>query len=119
MKLGAFIAALERADPAMLVRFDILGFTPTKFRSYRGYYDQLALGWTADDNKRMLADQLLDQARAAIGATFEGHKGGEYVMDEDTPLWMANVGYSGDRARRIIGIFRGEYDVQIRTDEGD
>jgi hypothetical protein len=44
LTLGELIEKLGSFRPEMQITFDFCGFIPTKFDSYRGYYDQLALG---------------------------------------------------------------------------
>ena len=38
---------------------------------------------------------MLNYAKSAMGNTFEGYKGGEYTMGEDTPCWISPYGESG------------------------
>ena len=95
MTLGTFIAELEKLPRDNRVHFDILALTPTDLDSYRGYYDHLALGYK-DDGGTTIGD-VLDDAKAAMGRTFTGYKGGDYVLAEHTPLWVANYGHSGVR----------------------
>lgn len=59
--------------------------------SYRGYYDQVAVsvrddGQTVAEMRRTVADCL---------DTFTGWKGGEFTMDADTPVWVAEPGLTG------------------------
>src|SRR5690606_41383495 len=39
---------------------------------------------------------MLGHARDALGATFEGYKGGLYTMREDTDCWVASWGACGE-----------------------
>lgn len=88
MILGELIEALD-ACPDHFATVEINGQPPGLFDSYRGYYDQLALG---TGQEAMKVAQLLAAARAAVGREYEGYKGGEYVMSEDTPVWFAEYG---------------------------
>jgi hypothetical protein len=83
MKLGALIALLERLPPSMPVG---LGHA----HSWRGNYSQLAFA----PNPEATASHALTQARRAVGRTFEGWKGGDYTMDEDTLCWVSPEGFS-------------------------
>lgn len=58
--------------------------------SYRGYYSDLAF----EHGETTVAD-LLKCCRKAIGSTFVGYKGGEYVMDEHTSVYVAEYGCCG------------------------
>lgn len=63
----------------------------SKGDSYRGYYTDFALypgNTTVEELQVYLEDSIL-------GKTFEGYKGGDYVMDEDTPIWCADYGNCG------------------------
>lgn len=59
--------------------------------SYRGYYDQLAF----EPAPSVTIGSMLAAAKSAIGKTFIGWKGGEFVMDKWTPVWIAVRGDSG------------------------
>lgn len=99
LTLGGLIAALEKADPALPVKLDTGGY-PGETYSYRGYYSDLSF---APTNKPTTAGEFLDECRAAMGATFEGYKGGDFIMGQDTPLWSASYGTSSD-GRAMMGI---------------
>ena len=60
--------------------------------SYRGYYADLAFQPTSTIET---ADKVLVRLKLAHGSTFEGYKGGEFLMDGDTPLWVAHYGSTG------------------------
>lgn len=89
MTLGELIATLA-AMPAD---------TPVSLsdpHSYRGYYSDLAFEPGAST-----AGAALEAARAALGATFEGYKGGDFVMGKSTPMWVASYGCCG---QKLMGI---------------
>ncbi len=91
LRLGQIISALETAEADHSVEFDFGGFAPGKINSYRGYYCDLALSFT---DERTTVARLLTALKAADGQIFEGYKGGEYIMDLETPVWVANYGDS-------------------------
>jgi hypothetical protein len=62
--------------------------------SYRGYYEDLAF---RAGKGTMLASDLLEECRNCMGKIFEGYKGGEYMMGESTPVWVATYGYTGEK----------------------
>ena len=86
MTLGKLIAALE----AMPADTDVAGLEGA--HSYRGYYCDLAFEPTA---KPVKAAELLAECKAAMGKVFEGYKGGEFVMGDRTPVWIAEYGHGG------------------------
>ena len=55
--------------------------------SYRGYYCDLAFELVTDEKS---VETLLDECKAAMGKVFRGYKGGDYMMGESTPLWVAS-----------------------------
>lgn len=79
------------------VYFDFGSLVPTNFDSWRGSYAELALGYALDDDKEgpTLSD-FLKLCKETDGATFGGWKGGDYTMNKNTPVWVANQGHSGD-----------------------
>lgn len=110
--LGKMITALESCDPDAEVSIGSLLLMPTQFTSYRGFYEDLALGYTTDRGEGLSAGRLLEECRKALGATFEGYKGGSYVMSKDTPIWLANYGdYTGWGVRKVKA---DGYRVRIR-----
>ena len=88
MTLGRMIKRLEELPEDL----EIVGFG--KLGSYRGYYSDLAF---EPDTEPKTVKQLLRECKSAMGKVFIGYKGGEYVMGELTPLWVANYGCCGER----------------------
>lgn len=86
MTLGELIAALE-AEPDHIASEAVIN--P---HSYRGYYDELAFETQPFGTVR----EMLDIARSAVGETYTGWKGGEYTMDEYTPVHLATIGDCGE-----------------------
>ena len=83
MKLKSLIDLLSKLPPDAVVSN---GFGEPM--SYRGYYDQLA--FEPKDHARI--GDMLAHAKSALGATFTGYKGGEFVMHECTECWIAEYG---------------------------
>lgn len=104
MLLGELIARLEAVkaddDGSCAVSFDFCNVEPNgKVDSYRGYYNQLALGWRDGGRgrdyktyKEVTRDELVATLKSAISATFCGWKGGDFVMSENTQVWVDNPG---------------------------
>lgn len=95
MTLGELIKGLE--DIANTFSFDTEnifikeGFTEAY--SYRGSYDELAFKPAYD---LVSLSIMLNIAKEAIGKTFRGYKGGDFVMDEWTPVHLAYWGELGE-----------------------
>jgi hypothetical protein len=128
VSLGSLIEALSKIENKEAdVQFDFCYLRPTKVGSYRGYYDHLALGWSdesvTDKDGKFLrhwpsVQSLIDELKAAIGRTFEGWKGGDYRMTEETPVWVANRGESGGTGIIEIGV-EGDHTVLLVTRKVD
>lgn len=94
MKLGRLIEILEQVDdPDQPVLYDT-GARPSRFMSWRGRYNELTLASVRYENDPVLdtVGKLLDAAKAAVGTEFFGYKGGEFVMNDDTPVWADDYG---------------------------
>lgn len=87
MTLNELITFLEKQDQALVLP---TGFTHP--HSYRGYYDELAFEPAAD----VTVASMLAAAKSALGSTYHGWKGGEYVMHGWTDCWLAEEGRAGE-----------------------
>ncbi len=98
LNLGQLIALLEAwPDKADACRFGFGSLSPTGFDSYRGYYNHLALGFeSAHTYPDPSVATVLAWARAAVGKTFTGYKGGDFTMGLETPVWVANYSETSD-----------------------
>lgn len=85
--LGGIIERLEREDPNRVLP---IGFDDP--HSFRGHYEQLAF----EPRRNIPIGNVLRAARSALGATYEGYKGGHYTMSEWTTCWIANYGSASD-----------------------
>lgn len=107
--LGEFIEFLDLAVNSkqrkeQYVCFDFCGAYPTYFDSYRGNFEQLALGWSSIDavkRKRKTAKELLGDAKLALKTTHCGWKGGEFEMNENSVVYVDNAGEATETA--IVG----------------
>lgn len=121
--LGRLIEALEAVDATddCWVSFAFGDFVPTRCHSWRGSYSELAIGYAELEwETRPALKHFVNQLKQCVGAEFTGWKGGEFRMDLDTPVWVAEGGKSGNTG--VVGIHceRGAegtaYRVVIRTD---
>lgn len=79
LALEDVIARLERENPTRTVQ---VGFANP--HSYRGYYEDLAFEITGPTS----VGDMLAAARSALGATYQGWKGGDYEMSRYTEVWL-------------------------------
>lgn len=115
MNLGQFIDALAEMPPEAQVEFEFGGLVPGRFHSWRMVYTQLCLDW--DGRWPRVVGDLLTEAQACVGKTFEGWKGGDYAMSRDTNLWIARDGESGGYTR-VVAVREDEGEVKIVTQSG-
>lgn len=117
-KLGELIALLEAVDdPTLPIVFDNGKRWPLYLDSWRGAYDELAIAYSKIE-PQISCRQLLGHLRAAVGKTLQGYKGGDFAMDKNTPLWVANYGESeawGKSSRGVVGVKERKYAITILT----
>ncbi len=117
LTLGEMILKLEAiADKSKPVVFDEQ-YHPIGLDSWRGSYAELAFEYV-QTGKKLSVEELLKKCRDAIGATFYGYKGGEFVMGKTTPVWVANYGdasgFIGD-SQAVVNVSEQEQSVIIET----
>ena len=93
MTLARLIEVLESAPRDMVVK---RGFSGP--HSYRGYYDQLAF----KHEPNTTVGEMLECAKSANGKTFTGYKGGEYEMNGETTVNIANYGCCGEEIGELL-----------------
>lgn len=96
MTLGKLLNQLSKADPNVLVQYKD-GKAPGEPHSYRGYYEDLAF----QDQNEITVAELIAVLKGCDGKTYDGYKGGDYVMGRDSPLWRA---WKGDCGVAISGV---------------
>jgi hypothetical protein len=57
--------------------------------SYRGYYSEIAFLHGSST-----VGEILETAKDSIGRTYQGYKGGDFVMQKNTPVWVSDYGTS-------------------------
>lgn len=101
---------LQRQREEHTVRFDFGGLYPAGFASYRGYYEDLAIGFSADPRT---VGSLLAELDAILGHEITGYKGGAYRVMTETRLWVANWGTAS--GTMLIGASRGDGPLVLLT----
>lgn len=81
MTLGQLIERLQELPSDLMLTN--AGMVPM---SYRGYYTDLSF----EPDENVTVQMFLDSARGSMGKVFQGYKGGDYLMGENTPVWIAN-----------------------------
>ena len=99
MTIGELINELKKCKPDSKVYYDFAGLMPTTINSWRGTYDEPALGWAGLkylcnwglDNPPTV-ENLLKELDLALQLSYTGWKGGVYFYTEDSPLHIDNYG---------------------------
>jgi hypothetical protein len=104
MTLGDLIDALTNCDAKYVRIASPVRLTPASLSSYRGYYEDLAIEYEEGDRARTAIGRadFLRMLKEAVGATFTGYKGGEFMMGRDTLLWVSNYGECS--SCRVVGV---------------
>jgi len=92
--LGEVILLLGTQPKGNIVKLDFVAQNPSNLDSYRGYYEDLAIGYDAEVEP-MRVNQLLKMFKEAEGKTYIGYKGGDYTMHRKTLVWVAPYGSCG------------------------
>ena len=119
LTLGKLIDLLSKLAADKRVRFDFRigrnSAVPGEVMSWRGAYAELASSFSYEEREMPTVAQVLADLQFAIGKTFEGYKGGQYMMGETTPVWVASYGDSGVGGYKsqtsvgVIGVKRETY----------
>ncbi len=113
LTLGELILKLEAVTKKELnVYFDFECARPTHLNSWRGSYDELALSFMFEGDV-LTVEKLLTILKGAVGKTYIGYKGGDYVMGKTTPVWVSNYGNSGNTA--VVDVLVLDYSIILET----
>ena len=110
LTLGELIALLKDIEHRPGRQVTGLG----KLGSYRGYYSDLAFGGHVAN---VSPEKLLEHCQAAMGRPFQGYKGGEFFMHENTPLWLSEYGRTS--GIRLMGLDLSGDPIKPITDYED
>lgn len=111
LTLGALIEKLAACDPTATCDIDTGDAPSTSLTSHRGYYDHLAI---EPDQNEVSVEVVLHCLQEAVLSTHEGYKGGRFLMDKQTPVWIAHWGATGVR---IVGVDDDGARVVIVTEQ--
>lgn len=116
MTLGEIIEKLEQCDQTKSTGYDFCGMCIDGIHSWRGNYADLAIGFsepTGASGNRMTVSQVLQMFKEAVGKTYEGYKGGKFIMDLNTEVWVDNYGRFTETG--LKDIVESEYTVTFIT----
>lgn len=102
MTLGKLLDILKCSDPSLPVIFGGADTgVPGDEDSYRGYYSDLAFDASGQD---VTVESLKERCEKALGETYTGYKGGDFIMATDTPVWCATYGCCGNAVMEAIQV---------------
>lgn len=87
------------------------GAAPGEALSYRGHYSDLAFADETTDT--VTVKLLLDTLLAVWNTELTGYKGGEFLMDRDTPIWRSEYGIASNIAWTDLAV--QDHSVIIKT----
>lgn len=122
LTLGEIILKLEMIkNKDLLIVFEDKKHYPIDIGSWRGSYDELAIGYNDTEGKELSTKKFLKILKGAVGKTFEGYKGGDFLMGRNTPIWIALDGCCSGFTDKEIGIIdiKEEKKVIIKIKEFD
>jgi hypothetical protein len=93
MTLKSLIQLLEKLPQDLIIRN---GFAYP--HSWRGIYEELSF----EPTENTKVSDMLAEAKSAIGKSFVGYKGGDFVMDEETRVHFSNYGDSEDMSGKVF-----------------
>ena len=99
MTLNRLIELLKQADPQHTCK---KGFRNP--HSYRGYYERLAFEPAND----VPVHEMLTYAEEALGSTYVGYKGGDYLMHGDVQIHIAFYGQTDQKHYDAEGLTEQE-----------
>lgn len=101
LTLDELIFLLKKQKQDRKVEFDFAYFSPDldSIGSYRGFYEDLAIGFKDHDyDDRPTVKQLREALEKMIGTKITGYKGGDYTVTNETAVWCANWSETGSVA---------------------
>lgn len=87
--LGRFIKELKELDQEKLIYVE-KNIGCEGLSSWRGSYCELALDY--EKGKKSKVKEVLKNAKDTLDKILTGYKGGDFVMDKNTPIHIANYG---------------------------
>lgn len=119
LDVGELIAELKQYNRGAYLRIDKspVGLAPIELGSYRGYYEDLAIGVGPARSAPWNVGDLVAALEESIGSTITGYKGGEYEVTVGTRVWISNYGESS--GSRVTGVRFANWGCVYITWEND
>lgn len=108
LTIGELVLKLESIpDKNNPIFFDNENYFPIALDSWRGSYCEIAFKYADKETETatpLSVQKILNELKEAIGKTYEGYKGGDFLMGKNTPVWIANYGNSCGYNDETMGI---------------
>lgn len=120
MTLGHLIDKLQYATQNKKLILDFNNQCPLDLDSWRGVYANLAIGYNKFIQTRV--DEFVLECKSTVGKLLYGYNGGEYIMTEDTPVFVDNWGECSmtveptTKFRALINVIENEDHVLLVTE---
>ena len=115
LTLGGLIDKLDFASPNLPVTSDY--GPPGEGLSYRGYYCDLAF---EKEGEAITVKDFLNRCKRLLDQEQEGYKGGQFLMERDTPLWISdyetdsNIAIVETETKETLGSDKGLFYLETR-----
>ncbi|MCA1021540.1 hypothetical protein [Halobacillus litoralis] len=117
LSIGDLHGELSKYNDDREIIIDDGTFFDGEFDSYRGYYQDLALGFEWKDQELNTVGSLKEMLEKALKiGGMHGYKGGNYRITPDTLVWLANYGSCG---KMIVDLKEIEGRLILITKEDD
>jgi len=90
LTLGELLSELEKQNQDSYLHFDFCGLSPESFDSYRGKYEDIAIGWSYLKPNKVKV--FLEMLKNILDVELSGWKGGSYKMHKDVNVFVDNQG---------------------------
>jgi len=127
LTIGELIKVLDAVPRELPLRiFGHARLRPvTSLASYRGYYEDVAIGYGSDRGIRFTegttVGALRDELEQAIRRrrSIFGYNGGTWQCSESTAVWVANFGDATHAAVTGVVVRRGKAHLMMASDQRD
>lgn len=117
LTIGDMLEKLDQFNDDETVTYSNDAYFDGSFGSYRGYYEDMYLGFDKEDLGFNTVGHLKKALETALDkGAMTGYKGGEFSIDVDTLLWSASYGCTGDM---IVDVLKLSDKIYVITKEDE
>lgn len=89
MRFGEILSEIRKLPADTIIKFDFGSQVPKGFHSYRGYYQDVAFGFTDWRSDNLTSGNFANILQGWLGKPMEGYKGGTYYVKESSYVWVS------------------------------